>query len=193
MTKKLNETAQAIVTILDKSSEPMTAKQVAASLGLTVPRTVSNLNKLKEMNIVEQDKDGNKHYFLILNTDNSMSEEKKDVGVEVNEKAESAKEVKKTKAKKEPKEKKEKKPKGPGVIASILEVITNAEKPGVAQSDILAELKKRFPEKVEKSMINTIRAQIGSNKRPLRMEKEKGVEFEITENKDKVKLYMLKK
>jgi len=57
------------------------------------------------------------------------------------------------------------KPKGPGVIASILEVITDATAP-VAQSDILAVLAERFPEKDEKSMTNTIRAQIGSNKRP---------------------------
>ena len=81
--------------------------------------------------------------------------------------------------------------KGPGVIASIQEFI---EKGPVKETDIVKKLVKRFPDKAEASMTKTVKAQVGSNKRPVRMEREKGIELEITVNeKTKVKTYSIKK
>lgn len=80
----------------------------------------------------------------------------------------------------------QKKEKKVGVIATILNTITNAKKP-VTKAQILKVLVKNFPDRSEASMAKTINAQIGSSKRPLRMEKEKNVTFVIVENDDKEK------
>ena len=81
-------------------------------------------------------------------------------------------------------------PKKVGVIASILEFITAAP---TTDKMILKKLVKRFPDKDESSLKNTFRAQIGSNKRPVRMEREKGIELIIEVNeKTKVKTYSVK-
>lgn len=99
----------------------------------------------------------------------------------------------KASAKKAPAKKEEtKKPavKKVGVIATIFNAISAKE---VTEAQILAKLKKSFPEKVDTSMMNTIRAQIGSNKRPVRMEKEKNVTFVINVSKKGVKSYSIKK
>lgn len=89
-------------------------------------------------------------------------------------------------------------PKKPGVIASILEVITNAKAP-VSDADILAELVVRFPDRTAEAMLKTIKAQLGGKNQPLRMEDEKKVAFTLTNSKvekegDKsVRLYELAK
>ena len=70
-------------------------------------------------------------------------------------------------------------PKKPGVIASILEVIQNSETP-VSETQILAELVKRFPDKESASMHKTIKAQLGGKEQPLRMESEKNVKFALS-------------
>lgn len=80
--------------------------------------------------------------------------------------------------------------KKPGVIARILSVIAEAKTP-VTQSQILEVLKSEFPKREEKSMLNTIKAQIGGKKRPLRMEREKRVILGVSENKAGVKSYVL--
>ena len=80
--------------------------------------------------------------------------------------------------------------KKPGVIARILSVIAESKKP-VTQSQILEVLKAEFPKREEKSMLNTIKAQIGGKKRPLRMEREKRVILSVVENKAGVKSYSL--
>lgn len=85
--------------------------------------------------------------------------------------------------KKAPEKKKEKKV---GVIATIFNTIAGS-KNGVTKAQILAKLKKAFPDRNEASMAKTINAQIGSSKRPVRMEREKNVTFIITENDDKEK------
>ena len=51
-------------------------------------------------------------------------------------------------------------------------------------------LVKAFPDKEEKSMIGTIKAQIGSSKRPVRMERERSIKFTI-ETKESIKYYSL--
>lgn len=79
------------------------------------------------------------------------------------------------------KPKKEKAPKKPGVIASILEVLMTGRK--VSENQIAAILVKRFPEKEESSMRNTIRAQL-KGKQPCRMEKEKNIKL-TAEKSDK--------
>jgi hypothetical protein len=78
--------------------------------------------------------------------------------------------------------------KRPGVIASILDFITASEK-AVTQAQILEHLKAEFPKREESSMLSTIKAQIGGKKRPLRMEREKQVIFEIVSNKASVNVY----
>lgn len=71
-------------------------------------------------------------------------------------------------------------PKKPGVIASILDVITKSATP-VNEEQIVTELAVLFPEKERNSMRNTVRAQIGGKTQPVRMETEKKVTFVITE------------
>ena len=66
-----------------------------------------------------------------------------------------------------------------GIIASILEFITNAPKAGINIEEIGNQLAKRFPERNPTSMIKTVKAQIGGKKSPCRMEKEKKVKFKI--------------
>ena len=82
-------------------------------------------------------------------------------------------------AKKPAEEKKPAEPKKPGVIASILEVIQNS-KTHVSETQILAELVKRFPDKESASMHKTIKAQLGGKEQPLRMESEKNVKFALS-------------
>lgn len=97
-------------------------------------------------------------------------------------KAKPAKAAKKAAA---PKEKKV------GVIASILEFIQAGP---VKEKDIIKKLVKRFPEKAEASMTKTVKAQIGSKKRPVRMERERNLTFVIdTDEKSKERTYSIKK
>jgi len=87
--------------------------------------------------------------------------------------------------------KKVEKKKGPGVIASILEFVQSGP---IKESDILKKLSKRFPDRDKESMSKTIKAQIGSNKRPVRMEREKNLTFVIEVNEKKnEKTYSVKK
>ncbi len=91
--------------------------------------------------------------------------------------------TKKPAAKTTPAKAKPNTPKGPGVIATILECIQNAKKgkDGVTFEQILATLVKKVKGREKDSMNATIKAQIGSSKRPLRMEREKKVTFEVVE------------
>lgn len=65
----------------------------------------------------------------------------------------------------------------PGVIGTILQVI--ADKGPVSKGDILAKLIQAFPERDPDKMAKTLNCQISGKKRPLRMEREKGVTFTI--------------
>jgi hypothetical protein len=102
---------------------------------------------------------------------------------------------KKSPAKKAPAKKDApKKAKKVGVIASILEFIEKAPAKGINNEQLLAKLVKRFPDKAEDSMRNTIRAQVMGGKRPVRMEKEKNVTFNIViDDKKKTKTFSIKK
>jgi len=80
--------------------------------------------------------------------------------------------------------------KKPGVILNILSVITDAKKP-VTEEQILSKLVAAFPKREEKSMRSTIKAQIGGKKRPLRMEQEKTVIFNIVVNAAGVKSFSI--
>ena len=87
--------------------------------------------------------------------------------------------------------------KTPGVIASILEFISGAP---IKEKDVLKKLVKRFPKREADSMAKTIKAQIGSNKQPVRMEREqiakgnKSFKLVVAVNeKTKEKTFSLKK
>lgn len=87
--------------------------------------------------------------------------------------------------------------KKPGVIASILDIITNAAVP-VNEDNIVDALAVLFPEKTKDSMRNTVRAQVGGKTQPTRMEQEKKVTFVITspevkEGEKAVRFYAIKK
>ena len=87
--------------------------------------------------------------------------------------------------------------KKPGVIASILDIITNAPAP-VNEDNIVDALFVLFPEKTKDSMRNTVRAQVGGKTQPTRMEQEKKVTFVITspevkEGEKAVRFYSIKK
>ena len=77
--------------------------------------------------------------------------------------------------------KEKKKQSGPGVIASILEFIQES-KEGISKLQIVEKLAKRFPDRDANSMAKTVNAQIGGKKSPRRMEKEKGIVFNIDED-----------
>jgi hypothetical protein len=79
------------------------------------------------------------------------------------------------------KEKKKKVESGPGIIASILEFIQEANE-GISKVQIAEKLAKRFPDRDANSMMKTVNAQIGGKKSPRRMEKEKNVIFNIDED-----------
>ena len=66
-----------------------------------------------------------------------------------------------------------------GVIASILDIITN--KGPINITDIHSELVKMFPDRPADGMRKTCSAQVGGKRRPLRLEKEKGVTFSIND------------
>lgn len=70
-------------------------------------------------------------------------------------------------------------PKKPGVIQSILDIITKATAP-VSEAKILEEMVLLFPERESAAMAKTIKAQLGGKAQPLRMEEEKGVKFVLT-------------
>ena len=91
--------------------------------------------------------------------------------------------------KKAAKTSKAKEPKKPGVIATILSSITS--KP-ITEEGILKKLVKALPEREEASLANTIKAQIGTNKRPVRMERERDIEFVVELNAKKKRTYALK-
>jgi len=88
---------------------------------------------------------------------------------------ESLKEPKKS-APKKSKEPKVSAPKKVGVIQTIFNSIDGTPK---TLEQLTAILVKSFPEKTMDSMRNTIKTQIGSSKRPVRMEREKNVTFKI--------------
>lgn len=94
--------------------------------------------------------------------------------------------------KKEKKEKvkKDKVEKGPGVIATILTLIT--EKGPISKAEIMKGLVKKFPDREEIAMGKTVTVQITGKTHPVRMEKEKGVTFLIT-TKDEVNFYEIGK
>ena len=95
-------------------------------------------------------------------------------------------EKKADKAPAKPKAEKKTKAEGPGVIASILEFITEAKK-GISVTQIAEKLTERFPNKQADGMLKTVKAQIGGKKSPTRMEKEKGVKFTIKDGMYSIK------
>jgi hypothetical protein len=64
--------------------------------------------------------------------------------------------------------------KGPGVISTILDLITT--KGPITKEGILSELAAAFPDRDKEKMAKTVQVQIGG-KKETRMEKEKGVKF----------------
>lgn len=133
------------------------------------------------------------------NSANKTTQTKEEIAAskKAEKEAEKAKKIAEKEAEKAKKAAEKDKPKGLGVIASILEIIKQAEEP-ISQEQIANELAKRFPHKMLPSMKKTIKAQIGSKNQPTRMEQEKKVKFVITESVPKkegeksVKLYSLK-
>lgn len=69
--------------------------------------------------------------------------------------------------------KKTSEPKGPGVISTILDLVTNAPKTGVSKDEILAKLVEMFPDRTPEAMKKTINVQL-----PARMSKERNVKIE---------------
>lgn len=83
-------------------------------------------------------------------------------------KAHASKPEKPKAANKAPTKEKTNKQKRPGVIASIVEAIENAGEKGISKESILKILVKKFPDRQEKSMKNTINIQV-----PNRISKER--------------------
>ncbi|QEG39389.1 hypothetical protein [Roseimaritima ulvae] len=73
------------------------------------------------------------------------------------------------------------KPKAPGVIASIIEVLTKATKTKpVTKEQLLAQLVKRFPERTPEAMTRTINCQV-----PSRLLSDKGIKVQSTDKAPK--------
>ena len=66
--------------------------------------------------------------------------------------------------------KKSSEPKGPGVITTILALVTDAPKTGISKADILEKLVEMFPDRSKEGMEKTINVQL-----PSRMSKERGI------------------
>jgi len=100
--------------------------------------------------------------------------EKKDAGKTTNKKAD----------KKTTSDKKETKKSAPPKKVGVLDAIHTAivEKGPISKKDILAELVKKFPEREEKAMKNTINCQIGGKKTPRRLEKSRKTSYVVDEN-----------
>ena len=77
-----------------------------------------------------------------------------------------------------------------GVIKSIQELIEESPK---TKDEILNNLIKLFPERNPDGMKITISAQLGTNKRPFRIEKEKGVEVLVDFNSKGERTYFISK
>lgn len=75
--------------------------------------------------------------------------------------------------------------KGPGIIASVLEFITES-KNGITKEEIGDRLALRFPDKDKATMIKTLNCQIYGNQ-PVRMERERKITFIIKDGKYKKK------
>ena len=69
-----------------------------------------------------------------------------------------------------------KEPKGPGVIATILTLVTDSGKTGITKQEILDKLVEMFPDRSSEGMSKTINVQL-----PTRMSKEKKVNI-VKEN-----------
>jgi hypothetical protein len=95
-------------------------------------------------------------------------------------KKEKAEKVAKPKKEKVAKPAKEKEEKGPGVIASILELIR--DNGPITKKEILENLTELFPDREPDKMAKTVQVQLGGKKHPCRMEADKGVTFEVTED-----------
>lgn len=147
-----------------------------------------NLGKRKEYDVEEL-----KAKYFPTEKGAEPSEDKKPKEDKKSKSDKDHKEDKKPKDEKKPKEQKTPavvKEVKLGVIATILECIKTGP---TTEAAIVKKLVESFPEKVEASLANTVRAQIGSSKRPVRMEKEKEVTFEIVvDEKTKVKTYSIK-
>lgn len=74
-----------------------------------------------------------------------------------------------------------------GVISSIVNLISDGPK---SHEEILSGLIKLFPERSAKSMMNTIKAQLGGTN-PLRIERERNISVKIIIDSKKVKRYTL--
>lgn len=80
-----------------------------------------------------------------------------------------------------PKSKATDKLKGPGVITSIIEVLSKAtETKPVTKEDLLAQLVKRFPDRTPEAMTRTITCQV-----PSRLLKEKGIKVQSNDDKSR--------
>jgi hypothetical protein len=77
-----------------------------------------------------------------------------------------------------------------GVIASIKKIITKTPK---TQDEILEELASLFPERDKNGMRKTIIAQLGGTSRPLRIEKERHFNLELSVDQNNVKRYYITK
>jgi hypothetical protein len=71
---------------------------------------------------------------------------------------------------------KSKEPKGPGVITTILSLVTNSGKTGISKADILSKLTEMFPDHNPEGLGKTISVQL-----PKRLSKERNVKIEKTE------------
>jgi len=103
---------------------------------------------------------------------------------EVEEEVEEEKAAPKKAAKKATKKAAPKKESKPGIIVTIFTLISEATGNGISEEEILKQLVKTFKDKNKDSMANTIKAQIGSKKRPCRMEKERKVTFKVVLKKE---------
>jgi hypothetical protein len=129
---------------------------------------LGKLEKLKEPDVDIPDKKLAGLYDDLISTQQNGEE----VTIEDDgpPKAEAA-QPKAKKASADGKAKAEKAGRGPGVIATIMEILTGAsERKPVSKEDILAELQKAFPDRDPQSMMSTINIQV-----PSRLRSDKGL------------------
>lgn len=164
--KKVNEKTAAeksadvknVVAQANESKNPLSEKVVKSEKTKTDETKAPALDPEKEKAITEAQK-------IVLESEKTFAEAKTKLT-----------EAKVNLRKLTGKGKKSSEPKGPGVISTILSLVTKSGKKGISKSELLEKLIEMFPDRAPESMGHTISVQI-----PSRMAKEKGVKIEKTE------------
>lgn len=138
--------------VAQASKNPLSEKVVKSEIKKTDEPKVPEIDPEKEKKIKDAEK-------LVLESEKAFAEAKTKL-------SEAKNELRKLSGK----GKKSSEPKGPGVISTILSLVTSSGKKGISKKELLNKLVEMFPERASDGMEKTINVQL-----PGRMSKERGI------------------